>query len=76
MIATLKQMLPRIESWPAEDQDALAEAARQIESRRTGVYAMTADEAAAVDEGLAQADRDEFAPDDEVAALWKKYMAV
>ena len=73
MIAILKQMLPTIENWPAEDQEALAEAAREIEAERTGVYAMTPEEAAAVDEGLAQADRGEFASEEEVAALWKRY---
>ena len=73
MITTLKQMLPMIENWPAEDQEALAEAAREIGAERTGVYVMTPEEAAAVDDGLAQADRREFASEEEVAALWKRY---
>jgi predicted transcriptional regulator len=75
MITTLKQMLPAIENWPAEDQEALAEAAREIEAGRTGVYAMTPEEEAAVGEGLAQADRGDFATDEEISALWKRYRA-
>ena len=54
MISTLKQMLPSIGAWPEEDQQALAEAAREIAAMRSGVYVMTDDEAAAVDEGLAR----------------------
>ena len=75
MNAALKQMLPAIEAWPAEDQAALAEVAREIESQRTGVYVMTPEEEKAVDEGLAQADRGEFVAPEKMAALWKKFAA-
>ncbi len=47
--------------------------AREIGAERIGVYAMTREEAAALDEELAQADRGEFASEEEVAALWKRY---
>lgn len=73
MISALKQMLQTIESWPPEDQQALAEAAREIEAERTGVYVMSPEEESAVEEGLAQADRGEFASDDEIAALWRRH---
>jgi hypothetical protein len=53
MIATLKTMLTAIESWPAEDQRELAEAARDIEARRLGVYRATAEELEGIDAGLA-----------------------
>ena len=75
MITALKQMLASIESWPEEDQEALNEAAREIVAARTGVYDLTPQEEAAVAEGLAQADRGEFASDEEIAALWKRYGA-
>jgi hypothetical protein len=52
MIAALKDLLPRIDAWPSEDQEALVEAARAIEAERTGVYQATADELAAIDRGL------------------------
>ncbi len=74
MITALKQMLASIESWPEEDQEALNEAAREIVAARTGVYDLTPEEAA-VAEGLAQADRGEFASDEEIAALWRRYGA-
>jgi hypothetical protein len=59
-------------SAPDEDQEALAEAAREIEALRTGLYAMSSDEEAAVAEGLAQAKRGQFASGDGIAELWKR----
>jgi len=52
MIEALKDLLPRIDAWPSEDQEALVEAARGIEAERTGVYQATAEELAAIDRGL------------------------
>lgn len=73
MTGTLEKMLPEIKSWPAEDREALAEAAREIEAARAGLYRMTPEEEAAVAEGLRQADRGEFASDEEMAALWRRF---
>lgn len=53
MIATLKAILSAIESWPAEDQRELAEAARDIEARRLGVYRASREELEGIDAGLA-----------------------
>jgi hypothetical protein len=52
MIAALKDLLPRIDAWPSEDQEALLEAARGIEAERTGVYHATVEELVASDRGL------------------------
>ncbi len=73
MISALKQMLQTIESWPLDDQEALAEAAREIEAQRTGVYVMSPEEESAIEEGLAQADRGELASDDEIDAVWRRH---
>jgi hypothetical protein len=48
----LKDLLPRIDAWPSEDQEALVEAARGIEAERTGIYWATVEELAAIDRGL------------------------
>ena len=37
----LKEMIEHAETWPREDQEELAEYAREIEARRTGVYTMS-----------------------------------
>jgi predicted transcriptional regulator len=73
MNSTLQRLLPAIEQWPDEDQEALAEAAREIEAVRTGVYSMSPEEEAAVAEGLAQAGRGEFASDEQIAEVWKRF---
>jgi hypothetical protein len=73
MNSTLQRLLPAIEQWPDEDQEALAEAAREIEALRTGVYSMSPEEEAAVAEGLGQAERGDFASDDQIAEVWKRF---
>jgi predicted transcriptional regulator len=45
---------------------------RESEERHTSSYVMTDEEQAAVREGLEQAQRGEFVPDDEMDAFWKK----
>jgi predicted transcriptional regulator len=68
----INAVLEGVRSWPAEDQEELIELAREIQARRTGVYVMTDEERAAVRDGLEQARRGEFVPDEEMDAFWKK----
>lgn len=75
MNARLRNILKTAETWPEADQKELAAYAREIEARRKGAYVLDEDERAAIEEGLAQADRGEFATDEEVAALFKRYGA-
>ena len=70
---TLKDVLEHAATWPREDQDELAEFAREIEARRTGIYTMSDDERISVGKGLAEADRGEFAPDELVAEADKRH---
>ena len=69
----LKEVIEQAEAWPEEDQVELAEYAREIAARRTGVYVMSDEERAAVRKGLAQADRGEFVSDDVVAEADKRH---
>jgi hypothetical protein len=66
-------VLEAARSWPEEDQQELAEYAREIEARRTGVYVMSDEERAAVRRGLAEADRGDFVSDDVVAEADKRH---
>jgi predicted transcriptional regulator len=70
---TLKEVMEQAATWPREDQDELAEYAREIEARRIGVYTMSDDERIAVGRGLAEADRGEFVPDELVAEADKRH---
>jgi predicted transcriptional regulator len=73
MTPITRQILEKVETWPQEDQDELAEYARDIEARRAGVYYATPDELAAIDEGLAELDRGEIASEAEVEAAFAKF---
>ena len=73
MTPTIKTLLEQVASWPQQDQDELAEYAREIEARRNGVYVVSDEEWADLQEGIAQADRGEFVPDDVVAAADKRH---
>jgi hypothetical protein len=68
----LKEVIEHAETWPLEDQEELAEYAREIEARRTGVYTMSDDERGAVRKGLAEADRGEFVPDEVITEADKR----
>ena len=72
MNSILKEVIEHAETWPLEDQQELAEYAREIEARRTGVYTTSDDERVAVRNGLAEADRGEFVPDEIVAEADKR----
>ncbi len=60
-------VLEGVRSWPEQDQEELAELAREIEARRKGVYQLTDDERTAIE----RARRSEIVPEDEVAEFWK-----
>jgi hypothetical protein len=72
MTKTAKQLLERVFSWPEEDQEELAEVAREIEARRSGMYEPTPDEEAAIRQGIAELDRGEWVSEDEMRAFWKR----
>jgi predicted transcriptional regulator len=71
-----KKLLEQIASWPEEDQEELAELAREIESRRTGVYHLSDDERAAVRAGMAAARRGDFAPEEEMEEFYRLHRRV
>jgi len=73
MNETLREVLEHAATWPREDQEELAEFAREIEARRTGVYTMSDEERIAVGRGLAEADRGEFVSDERIAEADKHH---
>jgi predicted transcriptional regulator len=75
-ISKVADVLERAKDWPEDDQAVLAEFVRGIEAhRQEGVYVMTPDERAAVERGLAQANRGEFATDEEMKSLRARFGA-
>jgi hypothetical protein len=69
MSPAIKELLQHVASWPQEDQDELAEVARDIEARRIGVYRATAEELKALDE----ADRSGIASEQDVEAAFRSF---
>ena len=55
MTSRTKDILEAVASWPEEDQEQLAEVAREIEARRKSGYDATPEELAGIDRGLEDA---------------------
>lgn len=61
-------VLEGVRAWPRQDQEELAQLAREIEARRAGVYKTTADERFAIEAAQSTA----IVVEDEVADFWKQ----
>jgi predicted transcriptional regulator len=71
MSPATRKLLERVQSWPIEDQEELAEVAREIESRRGGVYQLSDQERTAVRTGMEEARRGDFATDEELEEFYQ-----
>lgn len=70
----LKDVMERVESWPKEAQEELAEIAREMETGlQGGVYHASAEELAGIDRGLKAAREGRFASDQDVEAVLAKH---
>ncbi len=69
----LTKVLERVESWPAQAQDELAQIALDIEAGlKGGAYEPTPEELAGIDRGLRAAAEGRFATDEQVEAALAK----
>jgi hypothetical protein len=73
MTKLLKHAVDVARGLPPDAQDDLARVLLELAGEDQSVVELTPEESAALDESLAQADRGEFATDDQVRALWAKY---
>jgi hypothetical protein len=69
MSPIVRAFLERVASWPEEDQEELAEVAREIEARRKGVYRLSEAERQGVEKGLRAMREGRYASDERVAAI-------
>jgi hypothetical protein len=70
----LKEAMRRVESWPQEAQEELAEIALEIDARLNGSkYRATPEELEGIDRGLKAAREGRFATDAEVEAVFAKH---
>jgi hypothetical protein len=73
MTELMEKALRAVREMPPDVQDDLARVLLELTGKDQPLIELTADEAAALDESLAQADRGEFATDQEIRAIWAKY---
>jgi predicted transcriptional regulator len=73
MTKLLDQVIAKVRALPEADQDEAAEVLLWTIETRNAPVPLDEDARAAIDEGLAQARRGEFATDAEIGALWKRH---
>lgn len=69
----LETLLERVATWSEEAQAEFARVIVEIERQQSDVYRLSDDERAAIEEGLAQADRGEFVSEEDMAAFFKRH---
>ena len=73
MTKLLEQAVETVRGLPPEIQDELARLLLQLAGEDQPLLQLSPEEAASFDESLAQADRGEFATDEQVRAIWAKH---
>jgi len=68
----IDEILNRVRTWPAEEQEKAADVLLAMEGSRR-VYQLSDDDRASIRRGLEQARRGEFASDKEVKAIFDRY---
>jgi predicted transcriptional regulator len=72
MTKLLERAIQKVRELSDQDQDALANALLSMTGEETAVVHLDDETRVAVEEGLAQAERGEFVPDEVVAAADKR----
>ena len=73
MTKLLEQAVATVRGLPPEVQDDLARILLQLAGEGQPALQLSAAEEASFEESLAQADRREFATDEQVRAIWAKH---
>jgi hypothetical protein len=73
MTKLFEQAVETVRGLPAEIQDDLARMLLQLAGKDQPVFQLNTEEEASFDVSLAQADRGEFATDEQVRAIWVKH---
>lgn len=73
MTELLEQAVQSLRSLPPEAQDALARILQQLVGDDPSVVTLSADEEASFQTSFAQAERGEFATEEQIKAVWAKH---
>jgi len=71
----IEQILERVRTWPAERQEDAAAILLEMEQQDSSLYELSEEELAEIEVALEEADRGEFATDEEMKALFDRYRA-
>jgi hypothetical protein len=73
MTKLLEKAIAQARTLPPEEQDALAAMLLTMTDEGAGMVPMDEEARAAIRQGLEQARRGEFIPEEEIEALWKRF---
>ena len=73
MSRLFEQAVATVAALPEEQQDDIARMLLQLAGIEQPPYTLTAEEEADLDASITEAERGEFASDDEVRAIWAKH---
>ena len=73
MTILFDQAVETVRALPSEKQDELARLLMQFAGMDQPAVKLSVEEEASFDESIAQAERGEFATDEEVRAIWAKH---
>jgi predicted transcriptional regulator len=73
MTKLLEQAIETARALPPAMQDEMARVLMALAGDARSTVQLSAEEAASLDESLAQAERGEFATEEEVSAVWAKH---
>jgi len=71
--AEIDAILDRVKTWPPERQEDAVHVLLQMEAAGTRVYRLSDEERTEIEASVAEADRGEFASDEEVVELFNRY---
>jgi hypothetical protein len=75
MTKLLEQAIEEVRKLPEPDQDEAAELLFALAEKAKGPYRLSEEELAAVEKGLAAAERGEFATDEEIDEFFRRHTA-
>jgi hypothetical protein len=73
MTKLLEQAVETVRGLPADVQDELARVLLQLAGKDQPLFQLSAADEASFEQSLGQADRGEFATDEQVRAIWAKH---
>jgi hypothetical protein len=69
----IEEIFERVRTWPPERQEDAAQVLLRLEQQNSAVQELTEEDWADLEEALAEAEREEPVPDEEVKALFDRY---